>query len=127
MSHYSNAILHVLLSTCTHTTLCVDSGMSAFGSEIIAVITVPISGRIVPVCEPSVMIAVSSAHRKEAIESTSYAIDAIKSSVAIWKKVRSLCTLFFALIIIIHRRCMQKAVEAVESGKRIKSAHGHKT
>ncbi len=40
-------------------------------------------------CEPSVMIAVSSIHRKEAIEATSFAIDAIKSSVAIWKKVRS--------------------------------------
>ncbi len=44
--------------------------------------------RIVPVCEPSVIIAVSSVHRKEAIEATSYAIDAIKSSVTVWKKVR---------------------------------------
>ncbi len=58
-------------------------------------------------CEPSVMIAVSSVHRKEAIEATSYAIDAIKSSVAVWKKVN----LFYIMIIefcILHRRCMQK-------------------
>ncbi|XP_064391302.1 molybdopterin synthase catalytic subunit-like [Halichondria panicea] len=41
---------------------------------------------IVPVCEPSVIIAVSSVHRKEAIEATSYAIDAVKSSVTVWKK-----------------------------------------
>ena len=42
---------------------------------------------VVPVGEPSVMIAVSATHRKEAIEATSFAIDAVKSSTTIWKKV----------------------------------------
>lgn len=41
---------------------------------------------VVPVGEPSVIIAVSAVHRKEALEATSFAIDAIKSSLAIWKK-----------------------------------------
>ena len=40
-----------------------------------------------PVKEPSVIIAVSSEHRREAIEAVSFAIDAVKSSTAIWKKV----------------------------------------
>ena len=35
------------------------------------------------------IIAVSAVHRKEALEATSFTIDAIKSSVAIWKKVGS--------------------------------------
>ncbi len=59
-------------------------------------------------CEPSVMIAVSSVHRKEAIEATSYAIDAIKSSVAVWKKVNLLYIMIIELLCILHRRCMQK-------------------
>ena len=33
------------------------------------------------------MIAVSATHRREAIEATSFAIDAVKSSTTIWKKV----------------------------------------
>ena len=46
-----------------------------------------------PVGEASVGIAISSAHRKEALEATHYAIDAIKANVPIWKKVRNGCRL----------------------------------
>ncbi len=42
-----------------------------------------------PVGEASVVIAVSSAHRKEAIEAMHFAIDELKRTVPIWKKVRS--------------------------------------
>lgn len=41
-----------------------------------------------PVGEASVAIAVSSPHRREALEAAHYAIDAIKANVPIWKKVR---------------------------------------
>uniref|UniRef100_A0A7S2D574 Molybdopterin synthase catalytic subunit n=2 Tax=Octactis speculum TaxID=3111310 RepID=A0A7S2D574_9STRA len=41
---------------------------------------------ICPIQEASVLIAVSSAHRKEALEAAQYAIDTLKSSVPIWKK-----------------------------------------
>lgn len=43
--------------------------------------------RVVPVCEASVMIAVSAEHRKEAIEAVAYAIDQVKCIATIWKKV----------------------------------------
>ena len=43
--------------------------------------------RVVPVSEASVMIAASSEHRKEAIEAVAHAIDAVKSTATIWKKV----------------------------------------
>mmetsp|Transcript_27524 Transcript_27524/g.61491 ORF Transcript_27524/g.61491 Transcript_27524/m.61491 type:complete len:184 (+) Transcript_27524:136-687(+) len=39
-----------------------------------------------PVGEASVIIAVSSAHRREAIEATHFAIDTLKATVPIWKK-----------------------------------------
>ena len=46
-----------------------------------------ISGNsVVPVGEASVMIAVSSEHRKEALEAVSYAIDRVKCTATIWKK-----------------------------------------
>ena len=41
---------------------------------------------VVPVMEPSVAIAVSAAHRKEAFEGCRYAIDELKKRVPIWKK-----------------------------------------
>jgi molybdopterin synthase catalytic subunit len=41
---------------------------------------------VVAVGEASVIIAVASAHRKEAIRGMEYAIDTIKEKVAIWKK-----------------------------------------
>eukprot|EP00099_Drosophila_melanogaster_P023546 NP_651340.1 molybdenum cofactor synthesis 2 [Drosophila melanogaster] len=40
----------------------------------------------VPVCEASVVIAASSPHRSEALESVSFAIDQLKTRVPIWKK-----------------------------------------
>jgi molybdopterin adenylyltransferase len=41
---------------------------------------------VVPVKEASVVIAVSSAHRKESLECCSWAIDELKATVPIWKK-----------------------------------------
>jgi len=41
---------------------------------------------VVPVGEASVIIAVSSAHRREAIEACHFAIDELKATVPIWKK-----------------------------------------
>ena len=41
---------------------------------------------VVPTCEASVEIAVSSTHRKEALEAVQYAIDELKAHVPIWKK-----------------------------------------
>lgn len=39
-----------------------------------------------PIQEASVIIAISSPHRKEALEAVSYAIDTLKVKVPIWKK-----------------------------------------
>lgn len=41
---------------------------------------------LVPVKEASVIIAVSSPHRQASLEATSYAIEALKKEVPIWKK-----------------------------------------
>ena len=41
---------------------------------------------VVPIGEASVEIAVSSTHRKEALEAVQYAIDELKAHVPIWKK-----------------------------------------
>lgn len=41
---------------------------------------------VVPVREASIVIAVSSAHRKESLEAVHYAIDTVKATVPIWKK-----------------------------------------
>jgi hypothetical protein len=41
---------------------------------------------VCPVGEPSVVIAISSAHRREALEAVAFAIDSIKGNVPIWKK-----------------------------------------
>ena len=40
-----------------------------------------------PVTEASVVIAISSTHRKEALEAVHETIDALKAKVPIWKKV----------------------------------------
>ena len=40
-----------------------------------------------PIGEASVVIAVSSAHRREAVEGAHFAIDELKRTVPIWKKV----------------------------------------
>lgn len=40
-----------------------------------------------PVGEASIVIAVSSPHRREALEAVHFAIDHIKATVPIWKKV----------------------------------------
>ena len=42
----------------------------------------------VPVLEAAVVIALSSAHRKEAFEAVAWLMDSIKESVPIWKKER---------------------------------------
>jgi len=49
--------------------------------------------RNVPVGEASVIIAISSKHRKESLEAVEFAINTLKATVPIWKKVpiASLC------------------------------------
>ncbi|XP_031566028.1 molybdopterin synthase catalytic subunit-like isoform X2 [Actinia tenebrosa] len=41
---------------------------------------------VVPVGEASVIIAISSAHRKESLEAVQFCIDTLKATVPIWKK-----------------------------------------
>ncbi|XP_067666621.1 molybdopterin synthase catalytic subunit-like [Haliotis asinina] len=41
---------------------------------------------VVPVTESSIIIAISSPHRKESLMAVSYAIDTLKATVPIWKK-----------------------------------------
>lgn len=43
--------------------------------------------REVPVMEASIIIAISASHRKEALEAVHFAIDSVKATVPIWKKV----------------------------------------
>jgi len=43
--------------------------------------------RVVPVQEAGVVIAISSIHRKDAMEAVQFCIDSLKASVPIWKKV----------------------------------------
>ena len=43
--------------------------------------------RVVPVKEASIIIAISSAHRKESLEAVQFAIDTVKAVVPVWKKV----------------------------------------
>jgi len=43
--------------------------------------------RIVPVQEASVVMAISSVHRKDSLDAIHYCIDAMKASVPIWKQV----------------------------------------
>jgi molybdopterin synthase catalytic subunit len=42
--------------------------------------------RVVPIMEASVIVGVSSEHRRESLEAVSYAIDAVKGVATIWKK-----------------------------------------
>lgn len=41
---------------------------------------------VVPVAEASIIIAISSPHRKESLEAVQYAIDMVKAVVPVWKK-----------------------------------------
>ncbi|XP_071167209.1 molybdopterin synthase catalytic subunit-like [Mytilus edulis] len=41
---------------------------------------------LVPVTEASIIIAISSPHRKESLEAVQYAIDTVKAIVPVWKK-----------------------------------------
>ena len=43
--------------------------------------------RLVPISEASVVIAISSVHRKDSLEAVQYCIDTLKATVPIWKKV----------------------------------------
>ena len=46
---------------------------------------------MVPVAEASIIIAISSPHRKESLEAVQYAIDMVKAVIIVWKKVDSIC------------------------------------
>ena len=49
--------------------------------------------RLVPITEASVVIAISSPHRRESLEAVHFAIDTLKAKVPIWKKVGAHITL----------------------------------
>ena len=62
---------------------------------------------MVPVSEASVIIAVSAEHRREAIEAVACAIDALKGTATIWKKVMyiiaipaTMCSTVYASVIL---------------------------
>uniref|UniRef100_K1PRU4 Molybdopterin synthase catalytic subunit n=1 Tax=Magallana gigas TaxID=29159 RepID=K1PRU4_MAGGI len=42
---------------------------------------------VVPISEASIVIAISSPHRKESLQAVEYAIDTLKATVPIWKKM----------------------------------------
>ena len=63
--------------------LCRDQGQLI----PLALFLCPLCCRVVGVCEASVMVAVSTEHRREALEAVSYTIDQVKSTATIWKKV----------------------------------------
>lgn len=71
-----------LLSIITEQDICVDC------LERHAIIKVAVSHRtgVVEIGESSVIIAVSSAHRLEAINACHWMIDTLKAAVPIWKK-----------------------------------------
>ena len=48
----------------------------------------PCNYREVPISEASVVIAISSVHRKDSLEAVQYCIDTLKATVPIWKKVQ---------------------------------------
>ena len=50
---------------------------------------------VVPVSEASVIVAISSTHRRESLEAVQYAIDTLKATVPIWKKVSYENTLLY--------------------------------
>lgn len=50
---------------------------------------------IVPVKEASIVIAISSNHRKESLEAVHYVIDTVKAVVPVWKKVIIICLFKF--------------------------------
>lgn len=55
--------------------------------NILLLITILIMFRLVPISEASVVIAISSVHRKDSLEAVQYCIDQLKANVPIWKKV----------------------------------------
>jgi hypothetical protein len=58
---------------------------------------------LVPVTEASIVIAISSPHRREALEAVQFAIDTLKATVPIWKKVRfCLSNICFMFVTTIH-------------------------
>ena len=64
-----------------------DGARSCLPHGILNSFTQCLMDSVVPVSEASVMIAVSSEHRREALDAVSYAIDQVKSTATIWKKV----------------------------------------
>ena len=83
-------------------------------STLLLTVCVKCDFSVVPVGEASIVIAVSSPHRKEALEAVHFAIDHVKATVPVWKKVSLLLPLLFffflqnlyAEIIIIVMMCV---------------------
>lgn len=70
-------------TSCLH--LSVDSEI--INMEAVIKLMLNFDCRVVPIGEASVIIAVSSAHRKNSLEAVQYCIDTLKATVPIWKKV----------------------------------------
>ena len=62
-------------------------------SSLLLTVCVKCDFSVVPVGEASIAIAVSSPHRKEALEAVHFAIDHVKATVPVWKKVSLLLPL----------------------------------
>ena len=55
-------------------------------SPLLLLLDVSVSSGVVSVCEASVLIAVSSPHRRESLEAVSWCIDELKRVLCVWKK-----------------------------------------
>jgi len=75
--------------------------------------------RNVPVGEASVIIAISSRHRKESLEATEFAINTLKATVPIWKKVVFL-SLFYMLMLLSRKFMMMDK----QNGNKTKNVSG---
>ena len=76
-----------------------------------------------PVGEASVIIAVSSKHRKESLDAVEFAINTVKATVTIWKKVGNSMLVIPYIIILLygHRRFMKMETQ---NGNRTRSVSG---
>lgn len=80
---YSVVMLGLMVLSCSHPS--VKSSIIQMDSLI--KLMLHSDCRVVPIGEASVIIAVSSAHRKNSLEAVQYCIDTLKATVPIWKKV----------------------------------------
>ncbi|KAL1681500.1 molybdenum cofactor synthesis 2 [Schizophyllum commune] len=86
---YSKVAIKTMLSIIkSASTLSTRSEHSADGQEVTPIIRCAVYHRLgtVPVGEPSIVIAVSSPHRKEAFVACEYILEEVKRKAQIWKR-----------------------------------------